>query len=39
MLLIWNQWIDSCKNDKRASKCIELTSNQYLKDVLPNLKK
>ncbi|MBQ9319055.1 MAG: hypothetical protein IJR82_05430 [Bacilli bacterium] len=36
---LWDQWIDSCKNDKHASKCIELASNQYLEDVLPNLKK
>ena len=34
----WNEWIDKCKNDKFASKHIELQSNQYLEDVLPNLK-
>lgn len=35
----WNKWIDECKNDKKASKHIELKSNEYLEDVIPNLKK
>ena len=34
----WDEWIDSCENDSLASKHIELKSNQYLQDVLPNLK-
>ena len=34
---LWNEWIDKCKNDKNASKHIELKSNQFLEDVLPNL--
>ena len=33
-----HEWILNCKNDKFASKHIELKSNQYLEDVLPNLK-
>lgn len=36
---LWKEWIMACKNDKLASKHIELKSNQYLEDVLPNLKK
>lgn len=36
---LWNEWISQCKNDKFASKHIELQSGQYLEDVLPNLKK
>lgn len=36
---LWKEWILLCKNDKLASKHIELKSNQYLEDVLPNLKK
>ena len=36
---LWNEWIDKCKNDKNASRHIELKSNQFLEDVLPNLKK
>ena len=35
----WDEWIDKCKNDKFASRHIELKSNQYLEDVLPNLKR
>ena len=35
---LWDEWIDNCKNDKYAAKHIELQSNQYLEDVLPNLK-
>ena len=34
---LWNEWIDKCKNDKNASRHIELKSNQFLEDVLPNL--
>jgi len=36
---LWEQWIDKCKNDKFASRHIELKSNQYLEDVLPNLRR
>lgn len=36
---LWEEWIEKCKNDKLATKHIELQSNQYLEDVLPNLKK
>lgn len=36
---LWDDWIFNCKNDKGASRHIELKSNQYLEDVLPNLKK
>lgn len=36
---LWEEWILNCKNDKFASNHIELKSNQYLEDVLPNLKK
>ncbi len=35
----WEEWILNCKNDKSASKHIELKSEQYLEDVLPDLKK
>lgn len=35
---LWEEWITNCKNDKNASRHIELQSNQYLEDVLPNLK-
>lgn len=35
---LWEEWISKCENDKSASKHIELRSNQYLEDVLPNLK-
>ena len=35
----WNEWIDACINDKNASKHIELESNEYLEDVIPNLRK
>ena len=35
---LWDEWIDKCKEDKYASKKIELDSNEYLEDVLPNLK-
>lgn len=35
---MWEEWIFNCKNDQYASKHIELKSNQYLEDVLPNLK-
>lgn len=34
----WNSWVEGCKNDKNASKHIELKAGQYLEDVLPNLK-
>ena len=34
---MWKEWIDGCKNDKNASKHIELQAGQYLEDVLPNL--
>ena len=34
---LWDEWIDKCKSDKFAKKHIELKSNQYLEDVLPNL--
>ena len=33
----WNEWINSCKNDLKATKHIELQTGQYLEDVLPNL--
>ena len=36
---LWEEWISKCKNDKLASKHIELKSNQYLEDVLPNLRR
>ena len=36
---LWEEWISKCENDKLASKHIELKSNQYLEDVLPNLKR
>ena len=35
----WDKWIDMYKNDKKAKKIIELQSNQFLEDVLPNLRK
>lgn len=35
----WEEWIDHCKKDKIASKHIELKSNEYLENVLPNLKR
>lgn len=35
---LWNEWIDKCKSDTFATKHIELKCNQYLEDVLPNLK-
>ena len=35
---LWDQWIDKCEEDNYASKKIELKSNEYLEDVLPNLK-
>ena len=35
---LWDKWIDECINDNNASKHIELNSNEYLEDVLPNLK-
>ena len=34
---LWDEWIDKCERDKFAKKHIELKSNQYLEDVLPNL--
>ncbi len=34
---LWNEWIDKCEADKKASIKIELKSNEYLEDVLPNL--
>lgn len=36
---LWDEWINKANNDKVASKHIELQSNQYLEDVLPNLKR
>ena len=36
--LMWEEWIDGCKNDQNAKKHIELKAGQYLEDVLPNLK-
>lgn len=35
---LWNVWIDKCEKDSHASRHIKLNSNQYLEDVLPNLK-
>ncbi len=35
---LWDEWIENCINDKNASKHIQLKSNEYLEDVLPNLK-
>ena len=35
---LWAEWVEGCKNDKFASKHIELQAGQYLEDVLPNLK-
>ena len=35
---LWDSWIDKCENDNYATKHIKLNSNQYLEDVLPNLK-
>lgn len=35
---LWDEWINISKNDLHAKKHIELKSNQYLEDVLPNLK-
>ena len=35
----WDKWLLECINDKNASKHIELNSNEYLEDVLPNLRK
>lgn len=35
---LWDEWIDKCEEDNYASKKIELKSNEYLEDVLPNLK-
>ena len=35
---LWDEWIDKCKEDRFASKKIELSSNEYIEDVLPNLK-
>ena len=35
---LWEVWVNGCKNDKYAERCIELQSNQHLEDVLPNLK-
>lgn len=34
----WDKWIENCKKDKLASRHIELKSNEYLENVLPNLK-
>ena len=36
---LWDEWIKKCKEDKLASKHIELKSGRFLEDVLPNLKK
>lgn len=36
---LWDVWISKCKNDKLASRHIELNSYQFLEDVLPNLKR
>lgn len=35
---LWNEWVEGCKNDKFASKHIELKTGQYIEDVLENLK-
>jgi len=35
---LWDEWINMSKRDLYAIKHIELKSNQYLEDVLPNLK-
>lgn len=35
---LWEEWVEGCKQDKFASKHIELQFGQYLEDVLPNLK-
>lgn len=35
---LWDEWIKACESDKYASKKIILKSNEYLEDVLPNLK-
>ena len=35
----WDAWYNQCKNDKFASRHIELSSGQHLEDVLPNLVK
>ena len=37
LIINWKDWIDGCKNDKFASKIIELKQGQYLQDVLANL--
>lgn len=34
---LWNEWIEKCEEDNYASKKIELSSNEFLEDVLPNL--
>ena len=36
---LWDEWITNCENDLFATRHIELKSNQYLEDVLSNLKK
>ena len=33
----WDKWHHQCKNDKLATKHIELKSGEYLEDVLPGL--
>ena len=36
---LWDKWIKDCINDKKATHHIELKSQEYLEDVLPNLEK
>ena len=36
---LWDKWIDDCEHDLVASKHIVLETNQYLEDILPNLKR
>ena len=35
---LWDEWYFKCKNDNHAKKHIELKSNQFLEDIIPNLK-
>ena len=35
---LWDEWIEKCEKDIYATKHIKLKSNQFLEDVLPNLK-
>ena len=34
---LWDEWINDCINDTKATRHIELKSKQYLEDVLPNI--